>query len=212
MNGEAARDIWVDSWFTIWYQPRATIRRIVDTDPRKFVLAIAWCAGAVAALNSALMASATHLPSGAPHLPQFGPMGIAFAAILFGLFSIVGLYAAGALYRWSGHILGGTATAVEVRAALAWAQVPGLYLAAVTIIATMLGLITPTVPPSISTFNVIESIIAIWLTIIALKCLGEVHRFSAWRALGAILLGSFAVIAVVFGVVITIWLAVRIGR
>jgi len=212
MADEAAGDVWVDSWFTIWYQPRATIRRIVDTDPKKFVLGIAWFAGAMAALNSTLMVAATRFPSGARHFPQFGPIGIAFAAFLCGVFSVIGLYGLGALYRWSGYILGGTAQAVEVRAALAWAQVPGLYLAAVMIIATMLGLNTLAVPPSVSTFSVVQSIVGIWLAIISLKCLGEVHRFSAWRALGAILLGTLAVIGVALGVVITIWLAVRFGR
>jgi len=35
---------------------------------------------------------------------------------------------------------------------------------------------------------------------------------SAWRALGAILLGTLAIFAVVIGVVATIWLAVWVGR
>jgi hypothetical protein len=36
-----AGDVWVDSWFSIWYRPRAAIRAIVDTDARKFVLGLA---------------------------------------------------------------------------------------------------------------------------------------------------------------------------
>ena len=36
--------------------------------------------------------------------------------------------------------------------------------------------------------GVIEIVLGIWCFVIMLKCLGEVHEFSAWRALGSILL------------------------
>ena len=216
MAGEAADaatgDVWVDSWFTIWYRPRATMRRIVDADPTRFVLGIAWLAGAVALLSSQVTAAPTDFPANVRHWPRLGPIGIAIAAFFFGAISIVSIYGLAALYRWSGKILGGSAQRVEVRAALAWAQVPGLYFAAVTIIATVLGVYTPPAPHTVSPLSLIESIIGIWIFVISLKCLGEVHRFSAWRALGAILLGTLAMFGVLVGIVITIWLAVRFGR
>jgi Yip1 domain len=208
----AAGDVWVDSWLTIWYRPRATMRRIVDTDPRKFVLGIAWLAGALALLNSQVAVATLDLPANAPHFPRLGPTGITIAAFLFGVLGVVGLYGVAALYRWAGGILGGTATAVEVRAALAWSQVPGIYFIVVTIIATMLGLYTAPAPHSVSPLNLVETVVGFWVLVISLKCLGEVHRFSAWRALGAILLGTLAILAVVLGVVITVWLAVWVGR
>ena len=37
-------------------------------------------------------------------------------------------------------------------------------------------------------FLLIEMVIGIWSLVVLLKCLGEVHGFSAWRALGAVLL------------------------
>jgi Yip1 domain len=205
-------DVWVDSWFTIWYRPRATIRRIVDTDPTRFVLGIAWLVGALSVLNSQVAVATTDFPANAPHWPRLGSIGIAIMAFLCGVISVVSLYGFAALYRWAGHILGGTAQAVEVRAALAWAQVPGLYLLVVTIIATVLGLYTPPAPHTVSPLSLIESIVGIWVFVILLKCLGEVHRFSAWRALGAIVLGTLAMFAVAIGFVVTIWLAVLVGR
>ena len=208
----AAGDVWVDSWLTIWYRPRATIRRIVDTDPRKFVLGIAWLAGALAALNNQVAAATIDLPANVAHFPRLGPIGITIAAFIFGVLSVVGLYGLASLYRWSGHILGGTAAKVEVRAALAWSLVPGIYLTVVTIAATMLGFYTAPAPDLTSPLNLVQTTIGIWVFVIALKCLGEVHRFSAWRALGAILLGTLAMFAVVIGVVATIWLAVWVGR
>jgi hypothetical protein len=212
MADAVAGDVWVDSWFSIWYRPRATIRAIVDTDPRKFALGLAWFAGALAGLNSQVMLATVDLPSNLPHLPRFGPFGIALIALFSGLISVVSIYGLGALYRWAGAMLGGTATAVEVRAAIVWAQVPELYLMTVIIVATVLGFNTPTVPPSTSLFSIVESIVGIWVFVISLKCLGEVHRFSAWRALGAILLGILAIFVMALGVIAAIWLAVVAAR
>jgi hypothetical protein len=95
---------------------------------------------------------------------------------------------------------------------MVWAQVPELYLMVVIIIATVLGFNTPTIPPSTSLFSVVESIVGIWVFVITLKCLGEVHRFSVWHALGAILLGALAIVAVVIGIIAAIWLAVVAAR
>jgi hypothetical protein len=212
MADAVAGDVWVDSWFSIWYRPRATIRAIVDTDARKFVLGLAWFAGALAGLNSQVMLATADLPSNFPHLPHFGPFGIAMVAMFSGLLSVASVYGLGALYRWAGAILGGTATAAEVRAAIVWSQVPELYLMVVIIIATVLGFNTPTIPPSTSLFSIVESIVGIWVFVISLKCLGEVHHFSAWRALGAILLGVLAMAGVAIGMIAAIWLAVVAAR
>ena len=44
-------DLWISAWFTIWTSPRVTIRRIVNADPHKFVLGIAWFVGALTVLD-----------------------------------------------------------------------------------------------------------------------------------------------------------------
>jgi Yip1-like protein len=211
MADEAASDIWVNSWFTIWYEPRATIRRIVDTDAHRFVVGIAFVSGAMAAIYSQVAVSTASVSS-LPHLPRFGTIGLAVGTIISGVLSIISLYGLAALYRWSGHILGGTATRVEMRSALAWAEVPGLYLGLANIVAALIGFDAPGAPSAWSGSQVVDSIAGIWIFVISLKCIGEVHRFSAWRALGAIILGFLAMVAVVVGIVGTIWLAVVIAR
>ncbi len=211
MADEAASDIWVNSWFTIWYEPRSTIRRIVDTDAHRFVVGIAFVSGAMAAIYSQVAASTVNI-SELPHLPHFGTIGLTVGAIISGVLSVISLYGLAALYRWSGHILGGTATRVEMRSALAWAEVPGLYLGLANIVAALIGFEGPGAPSVLSASGVVDSIAGIWIFVILLKCIGEVHHFSAWRALGAIILGFLAMIAVVVAIVGAIWLAVAIGR
>jgi hypothetical protein len=211
MADEAANDIWVNSWFTIWYEPRSTIRRIVDTDARRFVVGIAFVTGAMASIYSQVAVSTVSVSS-LPHLPRFGTIGLTLSTIISGVLSVISLYGLAALYRWSGHILGGTATRIEMRSALAWAEVPGLYLGLANIVAALIGYDAPGAPSAVSANGVVDFIAGIWIFVISLKCIGEVHRFSAWRALGAIILGFLAMIAVVVAIVGTIWLAVAIGR
>ena len=105
-----------------------------------------------------------------------------------------------------------TATAAEVRAALAWTQAPAIY---VTILGVVIAILTPEAParepgapPGIPWWSVVRVLLGFWIFVISLKTLGEVHRFSAWRALVAMILGNFALgIAVLLGIV-----AVMIGR
>ena len=209
---EAAGEIWFSAWLTIWYRPRATIRRIVDTAPRRFVVEIAWLAGTMAAFDVEATAASIRLPARVGHLPRFGPIGMAVFAVVMGVLNVVVLYAAGALLRWAGYMLGGTANAAEVRAGLVWAEVPSLCFSVATIFAIALGLYMPAPTTGASPDVWLRVILAIWFNVILLKCIGEVHRFSAWRALGAMVLGCVAVLAVVAGTVITVMLAVRASR
>ena len=112
---------------------------------------------------------------------------------------------------WSGRALGGTGNAVTVRAAVAWSQVPQVCLSSRDVanparrrglagLRPNFGSPIPAMPPRAAAANPfaltrgVESIISIWSFIsvwsfvLMLHCVGEVHRFSAWRALAAFLL------------------------
>jgi hypothetical protein len=118
---------------------------------------------------------------------------------------IVSLYLGGALWRWAGGILGGVASSVEVRAAIAWSSVPGIAGEIILLFAILSGSPVPQatlgamhVDPGFYKFIVVEGVLGVWGFVILLKTIGEVHRFSAWRALLAALippLMAFALIA-----------------
>jgi hypothetical protein len=83
---------------------------------------------------------------------------------------------------------------------LAWGQVPAIVSLPIWLI--QLGLIgremftsdtpimaaNPTLGLVLMATGVIEIVLGLWCIVTVLKCLGEVHEFSAWRALGSILL------------------------
>ena len=219
MDEQATTTNWIAPWFTIWIRPRATIRKIVETDPEHFVLGIAWVSGALAALNLEVGLNTGQMSSKLPNatnltawISTLGPVGLAAFAFSLGVFGVAMIYLLGMLYRWSGALLGGIAQTVEVRSALAWSQVPAIY---VTTLGVLVVLLSPAAPseepaalPLFSWWTVLRGALGIWAFIISVKALGEVHGFSAWRGFGAMLIGIFVMVGVILGVLI----AVLIGQ
>ena len=172
-------------WATIWTRPRATIRRIVETDVRYQVTALAILSGALIWLERRWSN-----PSPAPAFPMLVVMAVVVGAIL----GVIELYVNGALLKWAGSALGGVGSYAEVRAALAWSRVPVIIAVAIGILAILLGTDGPMlgengeITNSGASLLLLHGFLVVWGFVVMLKCVGEVHRFSAWRALGSILL------------------------
>lgn len=184
-------------WLTIWTEPRCTIRQIVDRDPSYGVLPIAALAGALSALEARWIAMPVH-PAGIMW-PLFVAISVAFGAIL----GIVGLYIDAFLLKWAGAMLGGVASSVEVRAALAWSEIPAIAAVIIGVLAILAGIAGPMGPGVLSiaergtSLELLHLALGAWSFVITLKCLGEVHGFSAWRALGSIILLILVIVVVV---------------
>ena len=188
-------------FLTIWTEPRATIRRIVDTDPTRYVIALAAVGPAIGALagqwSKALGNNAA--------LPVLWPIWVAVSVAIQAALGVLVLFVMGAVFKWSGSLLGGVASQIEVRAALAWSQVPAITAEIVLLIAVLLGVPMPhaapgTLPhidPAFYKVIVVEGVLGIWGLVVSLKCMGEVHRFSAWRALVAILIPPLIVLVAI---------------
>lgn len=201
-----------NSYFSIWWHPRATIRRIVDRDPRKMVLLLV----SVAALLGAAGVFVAHPPvaftlankpvhSIAPDKWQRLRWYILAGSVPF---AIGTLYAMGALLRWSGALLGGSAKAVEVRAALGWSRIITIAGSLVWLGAILLGLYrAPEIGaakhlslhnllPSLTPMGAVNALFWIWSAIVFVECIAEVHRFSAWKAIAAWVIAWLAMIGV----------------
>jgi hypothetical protein len=192
---------------SIWTEPRATIRDIVEHDPHRFVIGFAALGPALVAMESAwsAMLSAQTPPS------FLWPLEVAFIAIFAGALGVAALYFNGWALRWAGAILGGAATSVEVRAALAWSRIPGIAAALISIAAILAGAAAPpafmdghlpAMTPSVVELGFVNFVLGVWSFVVMLKCVGEVHRFSAWRALGAILIEAGAIILALFFLIV----------
>ncbi len=195
----------ITPFFTIWTEPRATIRRIVDSDPTRHVLVLAAFAPSFAALESQWSKALGN--SG--NVSTLWPIAVVFSVVVASLVGIAVLYLNGAVLRWSGALLGGIATSTEVRAAAAWSQIPSITAGAITLAALLTGAIAPLqtgssgalkATPQLVELGLLNGILGIWGFVVSLKCLAEVHRFSAWRALGAVLIPLVIVVAIVIAV------------
>ena len=163
---------------------------------------------ALAAIGPAIGALATQWSKALgnnANLPVLWPIWVAASVAIQAALGVLLLFILGAVFRWSGSLLGGVATSVEVRAALAWSQVPAIAGEIVLLIAVLMGVpiphptpgTLPQVDPAFYKVMVVEGVLGFWGFIVSLKCLGEVHRFSAWRALVAFLIPPFIVLVVV---------------
>lgn len=183
----------LSSFVTIWTGPRATIREIIERDPERYVLGLAALGPALVAIESAWAKELNaHTIASA-----VWPLEVALIAIIAGGFGIALLYFNGWVLSWTGGLIGGEASPLEVRAALAWSRIPGITAAIINIAVLLTGLTTPPVfsggeigpvTASFAGLGLLNLALDVWSFVLLLACLGEVHRFSAWRALGAILI------------------------
>ena len=129
----------ITPFFTIWTEPRATIRRIVDTDPTRNVIALAAIGPAVSALANQWSKALGNNANLSVLWPIWVALSVAFAAVL----GVVSLYISGVILKWSGGLLGGVASRVEVRAALAWGQIPAIAAEIILLLAVLQGIAIP---------------------------------------------------------------------
>jgi hypothetical protein len=193
--------------------PRATLRQILAADPRRMVVPLVLIAGVVGALG--VIPNAPNLP--APLAVLGGPLLFAFALVVFPLGGVVVLYLFGWLLALTGRWLDGSGSAVALRAAIAWSNVPAIW-GGLLLIPRFLTIDSQPADPSDLLHNpmalLLEAVLLIlgltllvWQVVIGLKCVGEAHAFSAWRALGAVILsvilvgGGLLMLAVILGVV-----------
>ena len=195
----------ITPFLSIWTEPRATIRRIVDTDPTRYVIALV----AIGPGLNALAGQWSKAMSSTANLSVLWPLWVALSVAIQAVLGVVGLFIGGAILKWSGGLLGGVASSVEVRAAMAWSQIPGIAFEIILVIAVLsgvpmpqaLGGALPHIDPAFYKVLVVEVVLGLWGGIVGLYCLAEVHRFSAWRAFCSTLIPAL-VAMIVIGIVV----------
>ena len=193
----------VSPWLAIWTKPRETIRRIVDDDPSHQVVLLAVLAGIGQALDRAASRSTGDTLS--------LPVILAICAVAGPLGGLVSLYISGALLHWTGRkFFGGQASSEEVRAAVAWSLVPRIFSSALWIPelalfgTEMFTSATPRIDSNLLLAVLllgvagIKAILLIWYVVVFFKCVGEVHRFSAWKALASLSMSALILFVPVF--------------
>lgn len=176
-------------WFAIWYKPRSVIKQILDTKitPHIFILPV--LGGIYILLSKAITRNIGDLIN----IPT-----ILFTSVIFGpLLGFIWVYVLSGLLTWSGQWIGGRGSYKELRIAVTWSLVPlvwSLFLLLIPQIIMFGRELFSSQAPPIDTNNAVrflirngfelsEFVVILWSVAIFLKCVGEAHHFSVWKAL-----------------------------
>jgi hypothetical protein len=191
-------------WVHIWTRPRAVMRQILDSNPRRMVHRLAILGGVAAGLGANVNLPGIQIPL---------PVIIVCKLVVGVLGGLIGLYVAGGLVLMTGRWLGGRGDFVAVRCALAWSNVPVIWAALLWLpLFVYLGwdafnlnkdlmLVDPIGLMLMIPIGIVTVAVVIWRIVILCKVVGEAHGFSAWHSLGAFLIAALIVL-VPIGIVI----------
>ncbi len=169
-------------WSTIWLSPRQTIERIVATRPTYLVLPLAMLGAVAGAYMQVLGVGFTYPLNDWRHALVFVVSGA--------VFGLIWLFPSALILSWVGRLLGGRATARQMRAVIAWCTVPAILGALVILV--ILGLKAAGVgsPVVDSGLRWIAGAFGLWSTIVFMLMLARVERFGFWRTVFTYLLSS----------------------
>ena len=177
----------------MFVRPRRTIDAIVDGERYDWVIGLAAIGGIVDALAQV---------SGRQADVGLSMMAMMAAVVIGGLVGgIVMLYLTGWLTAMTGRWLGGSASAEELRAALAWGRVPLLLVGVIYLVKfCLLGdqaladevtlHLAPRVMLTAAALDLLASVFAIWSIVTTLAAVSAVQRFSAAKAVANLLLAG----------------------
>lgn len=192
----------LNPWFSMWFKPRATIQQIIETDPTRWVLLLVAFNGIFEVFDRAME---KNLGDGLDWT------SILLLAVVTGpLFGVVGLFLFGWLVGWTGRWIGGIGSHENIRAAIAWATIPTVWALALWIpMIAVFGQDMFVSPKNITSadpsliynlwgFSIVLLFAEITAFILLCQTLGQVQGFSAWKALGNVIIAVLVVIPPLF--------------
>jgi signal peptidase I len=180
---------------SVWLKPRQTIESITDTRPRHLVLLLA-SLGAISGFAGPLL--------GFGFTNQLLDWQILFGLAVAGpIAGIVGLYLAALIFSWTGRLIGGRASMLELRAVFAWSTTPSIFgfiiVLALLVALRFSGNESVATPSKLSlALQAIETICGLWSFIVLLLMLSRVQRFGFWRTIAAYVLGLILPLSIAF--------------
>jgi hypothetical protein len=195
----------MNPWLSMWTQPRKTIRSIVQENPRYGVLALA----ILYAIHN-LFYVANLYSLGFRARPS-----IIFIAILL-LSPVVGLlwlYFTGWIFHFTGRWLGGLASRLHLRCAIAWSQIPYVFSVAIWLILLTARFHTVFVQSasgaSLIFINLmIAATLGVWSFVLLVQSIREIQGFSVARAVVNVILSGVISSIIIFTIALGIGMIV----
>jgi hypothetical protein len=179
----------INPWIHIWVRPKKTMRFILDRDSKRVIIRLAIIGGVVSSFTWL-----EYIWSIYPDRQDLKQNLYTVLILIGGGFSgLIYLYVAGWLYKLTGSWLGGKGTYTDVKCAVGWSNYPFIL----ANVASFLSLLAIPNPWLQAIFGLIDVVIVVWSVMIFLNLVGGAHRFSAWRALLAFIIGLVLVFATI---------------
>jgi signal peptidase I len=166
-------------WISIWVEPRRTIERILAAPPRQSVVLLLAALGAIAALFQNFF----HFRFAAQLFRWPVLLGL---AVLGAAFGIVGLYGSALLFKAVGRLMGGRASAVELRTLFAWSALPSILGLAVVLAAVIALSFSGNLSAPGWVSLLLQAVVILcgfWSIAVLLLMLSRVEGFGFWRTI-----------------------------
>ena len=166
-------------WISVWVAPRRTIERILAAPPRQSLVLLLAALGAIATLIQNFFNFRL-----AGQLFQW-PVLLGFV-VLGAAFGIVGLYGSALLFKAVARLMGGRASAVELRTLFAWSAVPSILGLVVVLAAGIASSFSgnPSAPGWLSVLlQAVVVLCSLWSIVVLLLMLSRVEGFGFWRTI-----------------------------
>lgn len=201
----------LNPWRKIWVQPRKTISAIVRYNPSYLFPLMSAIYGLPMLFSFAQNLSLSE---------NFSLIGIIIGCIVLSVFiGMLGITIVSGLLYWTGKWVGGTGSFKNVRAAVAWSNVPitinilmWFVLIAIFKSQTFMTAFPETAFAGkdlgiVSFVYLVQSVMSIWSFFILLHTLGEVQGFSAWRALLNVII-PFVMVMIAIWILVVIYMQI----
>lgn len=185
----------------IWLHPTATLRYILAHCPRSYVTTLLVLGGIARAIDRVQQKGAGHLSV---------ESALSIALVMGGLTGWMTYYCYSWGLEWTGRWLGGRADASTFRTVIAWALVPTCLTLLTTGLAYAIqgdGFFRHDYDLDVATaggllvalLSLLEIVLAGWAVVIFVKGTMLVQQFSAWRAIGNMVLPGAVLLVLVGG-------------
>lgn len=188
----------------VWFKPRAVMRARLIAPPVQWMFLFPIITSLIKALDRA---SDRNLGDRI----EF-PMILLTTLCLSVLFGVLGTYIAAFVLHAVGRWFGGRGTRAELRAAICWGSLP-LAVIGTALWAPFAIVYGPEIFKSEPDVRItseavwtlfewlpwIAIVLRVWCFVLSTKMLAEAHRFSAWRALGAIVVSGLLFLGALVG-------------
>lgn len=206
----------LNPWISMWMQPRHTVRQMLETAPKRWVVLLAILAGIGLLLDQMI-----YLCLGSDFTSRV--IILVFLLVFCTILGVLLLYLYGFLLAAAGRSLGGVGRAIECRTAYAWSAIPTVWMVPVYLVAALVVVAygsevllsdvltklqdgvdfeVQLLPTWLKIVSALAVVTRIWQIILSSQSIGEAHQFSSGKGFLTFVFANLMLI----GIALTIFL------